>query len=390
MNRTDIYLDHAATTPVDPDVLAAMHPYFGQRFGNASSIYAAGREARAGLDRSRATIASILKCQAREIVFTSGGTEADNLAVKGVAWWNRLQNRGKHIITSSIEHHAVLHSVEYLKKFGFEVTFVDPDADGLIHPEDVKSAIRDDTILISIMYANNEIGTIQPIAEIGAIAHQHGVPMHCDAVQAVGELDLNVDELRVDMLSVSAHKFYGPKGVGFLYVRRQTPMLWQQSGGAQENNHRAGTENVAAIVGMATAMQLAHENRHEHSRQIRELRDLLIDSTVERIPGTRLNGDRRSRLANNVNLSFASVEGETLLLNLDMHGIAASSGSACTTGSTEPSHVLTALGLPERLVSGSVRLTLGKATTRADIERTVDVLEASVVHLRSLAAARTN
>ncbi len=388
MNRTDIYLDHAATTPVDPDVLSAMEPYFSERFGNASSIYAAGREARAGLDRSRATIASILNCQARDIVFTSGGSESDNLAIKGVAWLHRLQNRGNHIITSSIEHHAVLHSIEYLQRFGFEATFVAPDANGIVQPDTIEAAIRDDTMLISVMYANNEIGTIQPISEIGAIAHRHGITFHSDAVQAVGELELDVNSLNVDLFSASAHKFYGPKGVGLLYVRRHTPILWQQSGGAQENNHRAGTENVVGVVGMAAAMRMAHERRMDRSKGIRTLRDHLIDGILERIPESNLNGSRSSRLANNVNVSFKGVEGETLLLNLDMHGIAASSGSACTTGSTEPSHVLTALGLRENLVNGSVRLTLGKDTTEAEIDRTITVLEQSVAHLRGLAAAR--
>lgn len=390
MNRTDIYLDHAATTPVDSDVLAAMQPFFSQRFGNASSIYAAGREARAGLDWSRATIASILHCQAREIVFTSGGTESDNLAIKGVAWWNRLQNRGNHIVTTTIEHHAVLNSVAYLQKFGFEATFVSPGADGIVRPEAIEAAIRDDTILLSVMYANNEIGTIQPIAEIGALARERGITFHCDAVQAIGELDLDVGKLNVDLLSASAHKFYGPKGVGLLYVRRQTPILWQQSGGAQENNHRAGTENVGGVVGMATALRLVDAHRDERVAHVRRLRDLLIDGIVERIPHSRLNGDRTRRLANNVNVSFEGVEGESLLLNLDIHGIAASSGSACTTGSTEPSHVLVALGLPEVLVNGSVRLTLGKDTSEAEINRTIDVLAQSVAHLRSLASARVS
>ncbi len=388
MNQTDIYLDHAATTPVDPSVLSAMEPFFTQRFGNASSIYAAGREARAGLDWARATIASILGCQAREIVFTSGGSEADNLAIKGVAWWHRLQNRGNHIITTSMEHHAVLHSVEYLQKFGFDATFVAPGPNGIVRPEDVAAAIRDDTMLISVMYANNEIGTIQPIAEIGAIARERGITFHTDAVQAVGELDLNVTRLPADLLSASAHKFYGPKGVGFLYVRRQTPILWQQSGGAQENNHRAGTENVAGIVGMATAMRQAYDEKEQRIAHVRELRDRLVDGVLERIPRSRLNGDGDQRLANNANFSFDGVEGETLLLNLDMHGIAASSGSACTTGSTEPSHVLSAIGLPESLVNGSIRMTLGKGTTQEDIDRTLNVLTQSVAHLRGLAAAR--
>ena len=336
MNQTDIYLDHAATTPLDPAVLEAMMPYLTTRFGNPSSIYAAGRDARAGLDWARANIAKILNCQAREIVFTSGATEADNLAVKGVAWKHRLQHpdRPGHIVTTAFEHHAVLHSVEYLEKFGFEATYVRPGPDGIVRVEDIADAIRDDTILISVMYANNEIGTIQPIAEIGKLARERGIPFHTDAVQAAGWLPLDVQALNVDLLSLSAHKFYGPKGVGVLYVRRQTPILWQQSGGAQENNHRAGTENVAGIYGMAVALQRAVQEQEARTAHVQALRDRLIDALLTRIPGTRLNGDRERRLPNNVNISFEGVEGETVLLNLDMHGIAASSGSACTTGST--------------------------------------------------------
>jgi cysteine desulfurase len=388
VNRTDVYLDHAATTPIDPAVLSAMQPYFSDRFGNGSSIYAAGREARAGLDWARGTIAGILHCQAREIVFTSGGSESDNLAIKGVAWSHRLQNRGNHIVTTSIEHHAVLHSVEYLEKFGFEATYVRPDAHGIVQPAAIEAALRDDTMLVSVMYANNEIGTIQPIPEIGAIVRSRGITFHTDAVQAAGELNLDVNALNVDMLSLSAHKFYGPKGVGLLYVRRQTPILWQQSGGAQENNHRAGTENVAGIAGMAAALRFAYEQRETRVMHIRTLRDRLISELLERILGSRLNGDATLRLANNVNISFEGVEGETLLLNLDMHGIAASSGSACTTGSTEPSHVLSAIGLSENLVNGSVRLTLGKDNTEAEIDRTVAIIAESVAHLRSLASVR--
>jgi cysteine desulfurase len=386
VNVTDIYLDHAATTPVDPAVVDAMLPYFTARYGNPSSIYAAGREARAGLDRARGTLANLLNCQAREIVFTSGGTESDNLAVKGVAWWHRLHSRGNHIVTSEIEHHAVLHSVEYLERFGFDVTYLKPDSNGIIQPEAVEAALRDDTMLISIMYANNEIGTIQPVREIGEIARARAITFHCDAVQAGGALSLDVDDLGVDLMSLSAHKFYGPKGVGLLYVRRQTPILWQQSGGAQENNHRAGTENIAGIVGMATALDLANRERERENARLCELRDRLIGGVMARIPNTRVNGDLRQRLPNNANLSFAGIEGETLLLNLDMNGIAASSGSACTTGSTEPSHVLTALGLVPDLINGSLRLTLGKSNTDEQIDRVVDVLEESVARLRRMAA----
>jgi cysteine desulfurase len=387
VSSTDIYLDHAATTPVDPEVIDAMLPYLGDRFGNPSSIYATGREARAGLDRARGLIANVLNCQAREIVFTSGGTESDNLALKGVAWWNRLRNGGNHIVTTEIEHHAVLHSAEYLEQFGFEVTYVSPDSDGIIQPEAIADAIRDDTMLISVMYANNEIGTIQPIAEIGQIARARGITFHTDAVQAGGTLNLDVDELSVDLLSLSAHKFYGPKGVGLLYVRRQTPILWQQSGGSQENNHRAGTENVAGIVGMSRALELAEAGREAENARLIGLRERLANGLLQRIPGSRLNGHPQQRLPNNVNVSFDDVEGETLLLNLDMNRIAASSGSACTTGSTEPSHVLTALGLTHAQVNGSVRLTLGRSNDEAQVARVIEVLEESVVRLRRMAAA---
>jgi cysteine desulfurase len=383
---TDIYLDHAATTPLAWDVFEAMTPYLTERFGNPSSIYASGREARAGLDRARGMLANALNCQAREIVFTSGGTEADNLALKGVAWHHRLRGGGNHIITTSIEHHAVLHSAEFLEQFGFEITYVNPDADGLIHPDAVRDVIRDDTVLISVMYANNEVGTIQPIAEISAIAREHGITFHSDAVQAGGTLDLDVDALGVDLMSLSAHKFYGPKGVGLLYVRRQTPILWQQSGGAQENNHRAGTENVAGIIGMSKALEIAEAEREAENQRLIGLRARLISGLLERVSGTSLNGHPDLRLPNNVNISFEDVEGETLLLNLDMNGIAASSGSACTTGSTEPSHVLRALGLSESQINGSLRLSLGKSNDEKQVDRAIDVLEESVTRLRRMAA----
>jgi cysteine desulfurase len=384
---TDIYLDHAATTPVAPEVFEAMQPYLTERYGNPSSIYAAGREARAGLDRARGMLANVLNCQAREIVFTSGGTEADNLALKGVAWHHRLRGHGNHIVTTAIEHHAVLHSAEFLEQFGFEVSYVKPDEMGIVQPESIRDAIREDTMLISVMYANNEIGTVQPISEIGAIAKEHGITFHTDAVQAGGTLDLDVEALGVDLLSLSAHKFYGPKGVGLLYVRRQTPMLWQQSGGAQENNHRAGTENVAGIIGMSKALEIAEAEREAENQRLIALRTRLIDGLLERIPGSQLNGHPEQRLPNNVNVSFADVEGETLLLNLDMNGIAASSGSACTTGSTEPSHVLRALGLADSQINGSLRLSLGKSNDETQIDRAADVLEESITRLRRMAAA---
>jgi cysteine desulfurase len=388
VNRTEIYLDHAATTPVDPRVLEAMLPYFTEQFGNPSSIYAAGRQARAAIDQARARIARILHCQPREIVFTSGGTESDNLAIKGVAWWHRLNGRGNHIITTAFEHHAVLHSVQYLERFGFEATYVRPGPDGLVRVEDIEAAIRPDTILISVMYANNEIGTIQPIAEIGKLAHRYGILFHTDAVQAAGTLPLDVERLHVDLLSLSAHKFYAPKGVGLLYVRQGTKLLWQQHGGSQESNRRAGTENVPGIVGMATALELAYAEREERNAHLLALRDRLIDGILQRIPDARLNGDREQRLPNNVNVSFEGVDGETVLLNLDMHGIAASSGSACTTGSTEPSHVLLAIGLTPEQARSSIRLTLGKDNTEQEIDRTLDVLEETVTRLRRLMSAQ--
>ena len=388
MNRTEIYLDHAATTPVDPRVLEAMLPYFTEQFGNPSSIYAAGRQARAAIDQARARIARILHCQPREIVFTSGGTESDNLAIKGVAWWHRLNGRGNHIITTAFEHHAVLHSVQYLEKFGFEATYVRPGPDGIVRVEDIEAAIRPDTILISVMYANNEIGTIQPIAEIGKLAHRYGILFHTDAVQAAGTLPLDVERLHVDLLSLSAHKFYAPKGVGLLYVRQGTKLLWQQNGGSQESNRRAGTENVPGIVGMATALELAYAEREERNAHLLALRDRLIDGILQRIPDARLNGDREQRLPNNVNVSFEGIDGETILLNLDMHGIAASSGSACTTGSTEPSHVLLAIGLTPEQARSSIRLTLGKDNTEQEIDRTLDVLEETVTRLRRLTSAQ--
>lgn len=387
MTETDIYLDHAATTPVDPVVLDAMLPYFTQRFGNPTSIYAAGRDARAGLDWARGTLAKVLNCLPRELIMTSGATESNNTAIRGVAWWHRLNGHGNHLITTSIEHHAILHVMEALSQHhGFEVTVVAPDGNGRVAPADIEAAIRPDTCLISVMYANNEIGVVQPIQEIAAVARKHGVTMHTDAVQAAGALPLNVDDLGVDLLSLSAHKFYAPKGVGLLYVRRETRLAWQQLGGGQENARRAGTENVPGIVGMATALALADESMDVRTAHTRMLRDRLIDGILERVPDAQLNGDPVNRLANNVNISFDGVEGESILLDLDMHGIAASSGSACATGSTEPSHVLRAIGVPEELAQGSLRLTVGKDNTIEEIDRAIGVVVQSVQRLREMAA----
>ena len=389
MVDTDIYLDHAATTPVDPRVLDVMLPFFSERFGNPSSIYTRGQDARAGLDWARETLAALLGCQPRELVMTSGATESNNLAIKGVAWWHRFNRpeHGNHIVVSAIEHHAVLHAAEALIPHGFEISIVQPDSDGIVRPENIERALRPDTCLVSVMYANNEVGTIQPIREIADLAHQRGIIVHTDAVQAAGSLPLNVNDLGVDLLSLSAHKFYGPKGVGLLYVRRRTPIEWQQHGGGQEGGRRGGTENVPLLVGMAAALALAVDEQAERNARMSQLRDRLIDGLLERVPDARLNGHPEQRLPNNVNLSFPGVEGETLLLSLDMLGIAASSGSACSTGSTEPSHVLTALGLTPETARGSLRLTLGKDTTEEQIDRTIQIVSETVERVRQMAEA---
>ncbi len=389
MRDIDIYLDHAATTPVDPRVLEVMLPFFSERFGNPSSIYTIGQDARAGLDWARDTLADALGCQSREIVMTSGATESNNLAVKGVAWWHRFKapDRGNHIVVSAIEHHAVLHAAEALIPNGFEVTLVQPDDHGVISPAAVEAALRPDTCLVSVMLANNEIGTIQPIREIAALVRDRGITIHTDAVQAAGTLPLDVDALGVDLLSLSAHKFYGPKGVGLLYIRRRTQIAWQQHGGGQESARRGGTENVPLIVGMAAALALSVDEMDERNARIQRLRDRLIEGIIERVPDARLNGHATDRLANNVNLSFAGVEGETMLLNLDMLGIAASSGSACSTGSTEPSHVLTALGIGPEVARGSLRLTLGKDNTEAEVDRVIVAVAETVSRVRSLASS---
>ena len=381
-----IYLDHAATTPVDPPVLEAMLPYFSQCFGNPSSIYRLGRAALQALDDARSLTAEALHCTPKEIVFTGGGSESDNLAIKGAAFARRDQGKGNHIITSAIEHHAVLHACDYLKAFGFEITVLPVSSDGLVSPAELRAALRPDTVLATIMYANNEIGTVQPIAELGAICREHDVLFHTDAVQAAGAFSLDVRKLNVDLLSLTAHKFYGPKGVGMLYIRRGAPLLTQINGGGQERRRRAGTENIAGIVGFAAALQRAEEYRADYVEHCTALRDRLIDGVMERIPDTRLNGHATQRLPNNANLSFAYAEGESLLLLLDQAGICASSGSACSSGSLEPSHVLTALGLDADLAHSSVRFTVGKDTTTADIDHVLEVLPPIVERLRSVTA----
>lgn len=387
MSERSIYLDHAATTPVDARVLAAMLPYFTANPGNPSSIHQAGRAALEALDDARGAVAAVLGASRKEIIFTGGGSEADNLAIKGVALAQQQAGKGAHIITSAIEHHAVLHAVEYLETFGFEATILPVDADGLVRPDDLRAAIRPDTVLASIMLANNEIGTIQPLAALGAICRERGVPLHTDAVQAAGSLALNVDALNVDLLTLAAHKFYGPKGVGALYVRHGTPLLPQINGGGQERRRRAGTENVAGIVGMATALRLAEDHRSSYAADCAALRDRLIAGVLDSIPYSSLNGHPTRRLPNNANIAFEFVEGESVLLLLDQHGIAASSGSACSSGSLEASHVLVALGLPYERAIGSVRFTIGTATTADDIDYLLDTLPALIERLRSVSPA---
>jgi len=376
-----IYLDHAATTPIRAEVLEAMMPYLTEQFGNASTVYSWGREARKALDQARQTVADVIGADFNEIIFTSGGSEADNLAIKGAAW--EYSHKGKHIITSCIEHPAVLNTMKRLEQEGFEVTYLPVSPEGIVSVEAFQNALRNDTILVSIMHANNEIGTIQPIAEIGKIAHERGILVHTDAVQSVGLLDVNVKELNVDMLSMSAHKLYGPKGVGALYVRKGVRLVPLIHGGGQERRRRAGTENVAGIVGFAKALALAEAEKADVVPKIQKLRDRLLDGILQ-IPHVRLNGSRTNRLPNNVNVCFEFIEGESLLLNLDMKGIAASSGSACTSGSLDPSHVLLALGLPHEIAHGSLRLSLGKDNTEAEIDYVLECLPPIVDRLRQM------
>jgi cysteine desulfurase len=378
-----IYLDYAATTPVDPEVLEAMLPYYTDSFGNPSSIYWFGRENRKAVENARAVIAAQLGAAApNEIIFTGSGSESDNMAIRGVAAANR--EKGNHIITSSIEHHAVYDTCRALEKEGFHVTYLPVDAAGLVDPEDVVKAITPGTILVTIMHANNEVGTIQPIAEIGKILRERKILFHTDAVQAVGNIPLDLRELSVDLLSLAAHKFYGPKGVGALYVRRGVrvnPLIY---GGAQERNRRAGTENIPGIVGMAKALELANKDLESQVKRLTQLRDYLIDRVLDEFECVRLNGDRVRRLPGNANFSFEFIEGESLLLNLDLKGIAASSGSACTSGSLEPSHVLLAMGICHEIAHGSLRLTLGKSTTREQIDYVLEVLPEIVTKLRAM------
>jgi cysteine desulfurase len=380
-----IYLDHAATTAVDPRVVEAMLPYWTQHYGNASSIYSLGRDAEHAMERARQKVAGILNCAPKEIIFTSCGTESDNLALRGVAFERRNRAKKNHIVTSPIEHHAIGHTVEQLEKhFGFEATYVPVDQHGLVDPADVERAIRPDTAIISIMFANNEVGTVQPIAQIGEMARAHKIPFHTDAVQAAGALALDVKAQNVDLLSLSAHKFYGPKGVGLLYARRGVPFIPVQTGGGHERSRRAGTENVPYIVGLATALELATQELEESNARITQLRDRLIAGVLERIPDSQLSGHPIQRLPNNASFLFKYIEGESILLNLDMMGVAASSGSACTSGSLEPSHVLMAMGFSHEIAHGSLRLSLGKENSLEEIEYVLEILPGIVDKLRQM------
>lgn len=387
-----IYMDHAATTPVSPRVADAMQPYFAERFGNASSMYRLAQDARAAIDDARERCARVLGARGSEIVFTSGGTESDNAALLGVALARR--GDGNHIVTTRIEHHAVLHAAELLEELGFDVTYVAPDRDGIVAPEAVVEALKPETTLVSVMLANNETGTIQPVAEIArgvrAKAAEGGrtVAVHTDAVQAAGALEIDVDALGVDLLSLSGHKFNGPKGAGLLYIRRGTPFRPTQVGGAQERDRRAGTENTPGIVGMSIALEAAEAARPEASAACAAMRDRLIAGITERVDGTRLNGDARRRLPNNVNVSFPGVEAEALLMGLDLAGIAASSGSACTAASLEPSHVLLALGASESMARSSLRLSVSADNTNEEVGYVIDTVAELVPKLRSMAGAR--
>jgi cysteine desulfurase len=377
-----IFLDHAATTPTDLRVVEAMLPYFSDSFGNPSSIHSLGLETRTAVAEAREKVASLIGAAGDEIIFTSGGTEADNLAIKGIAQANA--QRGKHIVTTRIEHHAVEESCRYLEKQGFKVTHVAVDQDGLVDPREVERAVTPETILISVMHANNEVGTIQPIAEISRVARSRGIYFHTDAVQTVGHIPAKVDDLGVDLLAISAHKLYGPKGIGVLYVRKGTRIVSFLHGGGQERGLRASTENVPGIVGLGKAAEIAQAEMDAESKLVTRLRDKLIKGLLERIPQVRLNGHPTKRLPNNVNISVASVEGESLAVSLDLEGIAVSTGSACSSEAMEPSHVLTAMGVPVELARGSVRFSLGRDNTDADIERVLEAFPRIVSRLRAV------
>lgn len=382
MNNQIIYMDNAATTPVRPEVLEAMLPYFTEKFGNPSSIYSISAATKKAVTDARELLAGTIHTTAENIYFTAGGSESDNWALKAAA--EAYEQKGKHIITTKIEHHAILHTCEYLEQKGFEVTYLDVDENGLVDLETLENAIRPDTILISIMFANNEIGTIEPVAEIGRIAHEHGVLFHTDAVQAYTQVPIDVEAMNIDMLSASAHKIHGPKGIGFLYIRRGVKIRSFVHGGAQERRRRAGTENVPGIIGFAKAAEVATKNMEEITGKERKVRDYLIARIEKEIPYARLNGDREKRLPNNVNFCFRFIEGESMLIMLDGKGICASSGSACTSGSLDPSHVLLAIGLPHEIAHGSLRLSISDETTTEEADFVVDELKKIIERLRSM------
>lgn len=377
-----IYLDNAATTKVDHDVFEAMKPYFEELYGNASSIYTFAGQATKAVDNARKIVADYLGAKPKEIYFTGGGSESDNWALKATAL--AKNKKGKHIITTTIEHHAILHTCEYLEKFGYEISYIDVDENGVVKLDELKKAIREDTILISVMFANNEIGTIEPIKEIGEIAHEHDIIFHTDAVQAYGHVPINVDELNIDILSASGHKINGPKGVGIMYLRESVKLDSFIHGGGQERGKRAGTHNTPGIVGFGKATEIAVSKMNKRYEYESKLRDYLIEQVLEKVPYTRLNGHRTNRLSNNANFSFRFVEGEALLIMLDQKGICGSSGSACTSGSLDPSHVLLAIGLPHEIAHGSLRLTLSDETTKEDIDYVVEQISIIVDRLRSM------
>jgi len=382
MGNRIVYLDHAATTSVKPEVFDAMKPYFCEHFGNASSIYSLGRETKTAIEEAREKVARALGAQASEIYFTGSGSEADNWALKGIAAANR--KKGLHIITSAIEHPAIMNSCKYLEEEGFEITYLPVDSDGLVSAEQVKNAIRDNTILISIMFANNEIGTIEPIQAIGAVARQRGILFHTDAVQAVGNVPIDVEKMNIDLLSLSGHKFYGPKGAGALYVRKGVKIASFIHGGHQEKGKRASTENIPGIIGLGKAIELAAENIDEYNKKLVNLREKTIEGLIAKVPYIRLNGHRSNRLPGNVNISFQFIEGESLLLMLDMKGICASSGSACSSASLDPSHVLLAIGLPHEIAHGSLRLTFGDENSEADVDYLLEEIPRIVTRLRDM------
>jgi cysteine desulfurase len=382
MTKQQVYLDHAATTAVKPEVMEAMMPFFTEKYGNASSIYFIGRESKKAVEEARERVAIALNAEPREIYFTGSGTESCNWAIRGIAYANR--HKGNHIITSNIEHHAVLHTCQALEKEGFDVTYIPVDNDGLINVEQVREAIKPNTILVSIMYANNEIGTIQPIEEIGKLTKDKGILFHTDSVQAIANTKIDVRKINADLLSLTAHKFYGPKGVGSLYIKKGVKIASFIHGGAQERGKRASTENIPGIVGLGKAIEIASENISVYNKKLLDLRERTIDEILDKIPYVRLNGHRKKRLPGNINFSFEFIEGESLLLMLDAKGIAASSGSACTSGSLDPSHVLLAIGLPHEIAHGSLRLTFGEENTHKDIDYLMEVLPGIVERLREM------